>query len=766
MRKLLTFCLVWMIVGMAKAAPLDTIVTPTGLMTNLLTKPEISVITTLVPTFSWIVPTTGSHDHQTAYQLLVASSMAALEGSSPDVWDSGKTKCRNALHIPYAGKTLQPYTTYYWKVRVWNEGGEPSEYSKIQQFNIGDAARSKQWPGESRWVRLDTMQDQGMWTFEDRPPIQYHPAYPVRLSRKSNGTWFVAFERAGFANVALTLNWKTAPSERKDTTLYIRIGEKNVGDSIDSNPGGGVIYQEYTLPIKAGMHTYYLDIPRFKARYPHSQVMPIHMMEVIPFQFLEVVGSDLDVSLVSAEQLSLHVPFDEYASYFVSSDTLLNKVYDLCRYSIIANTFNGDYAASQRERMMYEADAYIHQLGHYAVDREFATARYSLENMIYHATWPTEWISHSIMMVWMDFLHTGDTSVILKNYDDIRPKLMDALTMPNGLISTTTGLITDEFKKSIFFNGKTLQDIVDWSHSSDALPQGGETDNYVFTDYNTVVNAFHYHTLRLMEHMARITGKQQEAEQFQKTHTRLYTIFQRQFFDSERGVYTDGIGTDHASIHANLYPLVFGLVPKKERSRVLNYIKSKGMACGVYSANYLLEGLFDAEEGEYALSLLTSKSDRSWYNMLLVGATMTTEAWDNKYKKNNGWSHAWSSSPAHILPRKLIGITPTSAGFRRVSIKPQPSGLTWAKAKIPTISGAIEVGFDSQPIDFKLMVSLPANIEADVYIPIPEHVKDFTLLQNGKLVKGAIRTGNYILVKDIGAGKHEFALGVTNQTFQ
>src|SRR5690606_33603855 len=203
------------------------------------------------------------------------------------------------------------------------------------------------------------------------------------------------------------------------------------------------------------------------------------------------------------------------------------------------------------------------------------------------------------------------------------------------------------------------------------------------------------------------------------------------------GIYTDGIGTDHASIHANLYPLVFGLVPEKERSRVLAYIKTKDMACGVYSANYLLEGLFDAGEAEYARSLLTSKSDRSWYNMLRVGATMTTEAWDNKYKDNNGWSHAWSASPAHILPRKLIGITPSEPGFRRVRIKPQPSGLAWAKAKLPTISGPVEVGFDRRQSDFMLTVSLPANVEADVYLPIPENAKDFTLSQNGTVKKEA-----------------------------
>ena len=65
-----------------------------------------------------------------------------------------------------------------------------------------------------------------------------------------------------------------------------------------------------------------------------------------------------------------------------------------CRYSVKVNTFNGDYAASERERMMYEADGSVHQMSHYAVDRAFRTARYTSENMIFHASWPTEWISH------------------------------------------------------------------------------------------------------------------------------------------------------------------------------------------------------------------------------------------------------------------------------------------------------------------------------------------------------------------------------------
>src|SRR3546814_697918 len=164
-----------------------TIVAPTGLMTNLLTKPENSVITTPVPVFSWIVPTQVTNDIQTAYQVVVASSSEFLENGQADLWDSGKVEAGNNLHIAYAGSPLSSASTYYWKVRVWNKDGKVSAYSEVQQFHIGDTVREKQWPSESRWVQLDTGSGgEKMWTFEDRPPIQYHPAYTLRLDRPTD----------------------------------------------------------------------------------------------------------------------------------------------------------------------------------------------------------------------------------------------------------------------------------------------------------------------------------------------------------------------------------------------------------------------------------------------------------------------------------------------------------------------------------------------------------------------------------------------------
>jgi alpha-L-rhamnosidase len=162
------------------------------------------------------------------------------------------------------------------------------------------------------------------------------------------------------------------------------------------------------------------------------------------------------------------------------------------------------------------------------------------------------------------------------------------------------------------------------------------------------------------------------------------------------------------------------------------------MACGVYASNYLLEGLFDHEETDYALGLLTSDSDRSWLNMLRVGATMTTEAWDNKYKSNNGWSHAWSASPAHILPRKVMGIEPAEPGFGRITIRPRPGHLTSAQTKLPTIRGDVLAEFRHVPgRRFELRVTIPANTRADVLLPAV--AGDFTLLHNRKRIRAACR---------------------------
>ena len=144
------------------------------------------------------------------------------------------------------------------------------------------------------------------------------------------------------------------------------------------------------------------------------------------------------------------------------------------------------------------------------------------------------------------------------------------------------------------------------------------------------------------------------------------------------------------------------------------------MACSVYAAQYLLEGLYAAGEDGFAYELMTDRAtDRSWPHMIYgVGSTIALEAWDNRYKPNQDWNHAWGAVPANIIPRKLMGVEPLEPGFRSVQIRPQPGPLQSASLELPTIRGTVHVDFTAAPgAPFELNVELPANMTAQVHLP-------------------------------------------------
>ena len=108
---------------------------PTGLMTDLLLHPEEAVITNSAPKFSWIVNGKGSGVMQTAYQILVATDKKTLENGDFDVWDSGKVYSDASIAVPYRGDSLDENSSYWWKVRTWDQNGKASPYSVTLQIS-------------------------------------------------------------------------------------------------------------------------------------------------------------------------------------------------------------------------------------------------------------------------------------------------------------------------------------------------------------------------------------------------------------------------------------------------------------------------------------------------------------------------------------------------------------------------------------------------------------------------------------------------------
>ncbi|WP_445422162.1 alpha-L-rhamnosidase-related protein, partial [Arsenicibacter rosenii] len=148
----------------------------------------------------------------------------------------------------------------------------------------------------------------------------------------------------------------------------------------------------------------------------------------------------------------------------------------------------------------------------------------------------------------------------------------------------------------------------------------GETDGFVYNTYNAVINAWYYRNLVLMQQIARVLGKTDDARRYEQATNQVYKAFRTAFRDPATRLIKDGDSTGHSSLHANMFALAFGLVPQEDLPAVTTFIKSRKMACSVYGAQFLLDALYDAGMGAYALSLMTATTQRSWYNMIRVGS--------------------------------------------------------------------------------------------------------------------------------------------------
>ncbi len=71
------------------------------------------------------------------------------------VWNSGKRTCGESQHVAYDGEKLKPLTRYFWRVRVWDENGVASEWSKEAEFRL---APCNKWM-DAEWIGAITKAD-------------------------------------------------------------------------------------------------------------------------------------------------------------------------------------------------------------------------------------------------------------------------------------------------------------------------------------------------------------------------------------------------------------------------------------------------------------------------------------------------------------------------------------------------------------------------------------------------------------------------------
>ena len=381
---------------------------PSGLMVEFIREPEKVKILDLKPEFTWIIPQKAKV--QTSCQILVASTIEKLQMNTGDIWNSQRVMSQVSSEVEYGGSGLSANTIYFWKVRIWNSRKKPSEYSAIQSFTTGDP--------------------DGYATTANR--FVSTLIKPEKLIKIADNHYFIDFGKDAFGTLVLEIN----PVEKD--TIIVHLGEKTSGENmIDKNPGGSIRYQKVLLPLTKGITKYILKLPPDSRNTgPAAVHLPDSFGVVTPFRYCELENCHYDLAKDNISQKSYNYYFDDEASSFTSSDTTLNQIWDICKYSMKATSFTGIYIDGDRERIPYEADAYINQLGHYYTDREYSMARVTNEYFMRHPTWPTEWILHTVPMFYNDFMFTGNIESLKANYDALKYKTLTSLAREDGLITS------------------------------------------------------------------------------------------------------------------------------------------------------------------------------------------------------------------------------------------------------------------------------------------------------------------------------------------
>ena len=117
----------------------------TDLMCENLTDPP--GIATADPALSWKIISGKNGTSQKAFQVVAATDIKLLNEEKADLWNSGKMLSSENILVPYTGKKLTSSSFCYWKVRVWDQNDDMSEWSEAASFGVGPLQPSD-WDGD------------------------------------------------------------------------------------------------------------------------------------------------------------------------------------------------------------------------------------------------------------------------------------------------------------------------------------------------------------------------------------------------------------------------------------------------------------------------------------------------------------------------------------------------------------------------------------------------------------------------------------------
>ncbi len=379
----------------------------------------------------------------------------------------------------------------------------------------------------------------------------------------------------------------------------------------------------------------------------------------------------------------------------LTDDEALNQVLDTCRHTlkICRQTLHLD-SPKHCEPMACTGDYYIEtlmtafsfgdmRLASFDVLRTAELIRNNHGRM-FHTTYSLIWVR----MLLDVYKFTGDRK-LLEECEDALVMLLNRFA---GYIGETSLI---ETPPDYMFVDWIYIDEISMHHPPKALGQ-------------TCLNLYYFGALGAAAEIYEILGESAMAEDCLAKREVLRTAINSQLFDSEKGMYFEGLNTPSEGDfsdwkwmvenvdkryylkQSNILAAYVGVCERETAREIIHKIMSDEIPGGYqpYFAHYLLEAIYsNGLREEYTLKVLELwKAPVAECPKGLVEGFIAPEP---TYSFDH--SHAWGGTPLWSLPKALIGFETVKPGFEKISLSPSLLGLSHARVELPTPYGDVTV---------------------------------------------------------------------------
>jgi alpha-L-rhamnosidase len=279
--------------------------------------------------------------------------------------------------------------------------------------------------------------------------------------------------------------------------------------------------------------------------------------------------------------------------------------------------------------------------------------------------------------------------------------------------------------------------------------------------------ATYYYDLDIMNNIATLLGKDDDAVVYRKKAEAVKDSFNRKFYNNETRQYGTGSQT------ANAMAVYMNLVEPQNREAVSENIiqdirsRNNSLTTGDIGYRYLLKVLDEAGRSDVIFDM-NSRTDVPGYGYQLVkGATALTESWQALPTVSNNHLMLGHLMEWFYAGLGGIGQEEQSIAFKKIHIRPQVVGdITHAKASYEAPYGTIMSEWKKQGGVLELDVQIPANTTATIVLPASMDAK---ITEGNKVVDR--QTGMHLVRNEkgkawieMGSGTYHFRVDEPNKT--